>query len=268
MSSPKRRFFSGNTIEQALVAAASHFEVDPERLAYRQVEKRHGFVRVQRRVVIEVDPEHPLRGEAVPAAPPRPASPVAKPATVSAPVPERPRAAAPPPGEAVRRERTEDARRDPAPERPPEDLLPAAQRALEAILRLAGLELRGELRAAAGQLEVELSGADRARVLGEEGELLQAIEYLLPRVIRGAAGESIACRVDCGGFRGRREDELQELARRTADAVRASGRPVLLDPLSPAERRIVHLALAADPEVETASEGDSYFKRITIRKAP
>jgi spoIIIJ-associated protein len=125
--------------------------------------------------------------------------------------------------------------------------------------------VRGDLRVAEDRVEGELSGADRGRLLEEEGELLQAIEYLLPRVLRGVGGESVPCRLDSGGFRSRREEELQQLARRSADAVRASGRPVVLDPLGPGERRIVHLTLAEDPQVETVSDGDGFFKRITVR---
>jgi spoIIIJ-associated protein len=295
MSAAKRRFFSGNTIEQALVAAASHFRVAPERIAYRPVEKRHGFVRIQRRVVIEVDPEHPVREEPAPgptgepappaglprAPSPRPAAPQIAPPRPGAPRPvaEGPLAVAPERSPAAGRSPARPAREpsarpeaDAASDRPPtlgpEDLLPAAREALGGILRLAALDLAGEFRLAGGWLEVELSGTDRDRLLDEDGELLRAIEYLLPRVMRGAAGESLGCRVDSGGFRQRRESELQELARRTAEEVRTSGRPVTLEPLNPAERRLVHLALAEDPQVETASEGDGYFKRITIRRIP
>jgi spoIIIJ-associated protein len=279
MSATKRRFFSGNTIEQALVSAARHFQADPEQIAYRLLPKRHGFVRIQRRVLIEVDPERPLRAEPEPPAPAReraalpvrPAAPPARPAPQTA--QERLPAAA-----ALRRAGAE---REPASERAPggepaatapplepaEGVLPAASGALERILRLAGLALTGDLRLGQDGLEVELDGADRDRLLDDEGELLQAIEYLLPRLVRGAAGEPLPCRVDSGGFRGRREEQLRRLARETGEAVRASGRPVTLDPLSPSERRIIHLALAGDPEVETASEGDGHFKRITIRRS-
>lgn len=59
----KRRFFSGSTLEAALVAAASEYGIPVEEIAYRQIEKKHGFVRVRRNVVIEVDPESPRRRE-------------------------------------------------------------------------------------------------------------------------------------------------------------------------------------------------------------
>ena len=52
----QRQFFSGNSIEQAVMAAARHYKVDPEKLSYRQRQKKHGFLNVRKRIVIEVDP--------------------------------------------------------------------------------------------------------------------------------------------------------------------------------------------------------------------
>ncbi|MGH9362963.1 MAG: hypothetical protein ACRD2T_13700, partial [Thermoanaerobaculia bacterium] len=69
---PKRRFFAGNSLRQALVLAAGYFDVPREEIAYTPVEKRHGFLKAGRRVVIEVDPDNPRRpaGAAPPAAGP------------------------------------------------------------------------------------------------------------------------------------------------------------------------------------------------------
>ncbi|MEO1365554.1 MAG: hypothetical protein AAFX50_00130, partial [Acidobacteriota bacterium] len=52
-----RQFFSGNSIEQAVMSAARHYQIDPELLAYKLRDKKHGFLNIRRRVVIEVDPE-------------------------------------------------------------------------------------------------------------------------------------------------------------------------------------------------------------------
>src|SRR4051812_12009267 len=61
MNDVKRRFFSGDTLQQALVQAANYFNLDPSYVAYRSLEKRHGFLKTRRKVVIEVDPENPRR---------------------------------------------------------------------------------------------------------------------------------------------------------------------------------------------------------------
>ncbi|RPH54308.1 hypothetical protein EHM82_07050, partial [bacterium] len=61
MNESKRRFFSGDSLQQALVQAANYFNLDPQEIAYRSIEKRHGFLKVRRKVVIEVDPDAPRR---------------------------------------------------------------------------------------------------------------------------------------------------------------------------------------------------------------
>ena len=72
-------------------------------------------------------------------------------------------------------------------------------------------------------------------------------------------------RLDAEGFRAHRKEALEELAHTSADEVRRTRRPQLLPPLAPWERRLVHLALAEDPELETESEGDGFLKRVEVR---
>jgi hypothetical protein len=72
-------------------------------------------------------------------------------------------------------------------------------------------------------------------------------------------------RIDAEGFRAHQRESLEELAHRSADEVKRTRRPTLLPPLSPGERRLVHLALAEDPEVETESEGDGFLKRVAVK---
>src|SRR6476620_6517764 len=94
MNEAKRRFFSGDTLRQALVQAANYHGVDPDAIAYRSIEKRHGFLKTRRRVVIEVDPDAPRRPAGSP--PPRPEAPTpaaAPPPVAAAPAPAPPRTA-------------------------------------------------------------------------------------------------------------------------------------------------------------------------------
>ena len=99
-----RRFFSGNTLDQAVMMAARHHELDPEDLAYRQIEKKHGFLRTRKAVMIEIDPENPRRQpgkaagmEAGPVSGPAPAERVV-PAREEAPAEARPSTPRPTPG--------------------------------------------------------------------------------------------------------------------------------------------------------------------------
>jgi spoIIIJ-associated protein len=70
--------------------------------------------------------------------------------------------------------------------------------------------------------------------------------------------------LDCGAFKGKRIEQLEQTAREVADRVRRDGREQLLPAMTPIERRIVHLALAEDAEVATESRGDGFYKRVAI----
>jgi spoIIIJ-associated protein len=327
MNDVKRRYFSGDTLQQALVQAANYFNLDPSYVAYRSLDKRHGFLKTRRKVVIEVDPENPRleKPVAVPQAartlpPPPPSTYVTRPSPEPAAPPERaeraapaePRpqaAAAPAPREARpprEREREGDRPRrrgrdlpprsprlpeaetfrptEPEagivslPEKPrgvgerfPEAIGPVAEAAAKAtgvLLRIAGLELTPKIFQGEERLEVDLSGEDVDWCFADDGEILMAFEHLLPRMIRTlSGGEPTAVRVDCDNFHEIREERLRSLAQRVAEEVRRRGKPRILEPMNPGDRRIIHTTLADDPNVVTESEGDGYFKRIMVRPA-
>jgi spoIIIJ-associated protein len=126
-----------------------------------------------------------------------------------------------------------------------------------------GLELTAAARDAGATIEVDVTGADRDLLVDRRGEALNALQYLLNRVVyRGRVGKRI--HLDSAGFRKIREDEVVEIARRTAEQVRERGEESLLSPLNPYERRIVHLALSEVEGVATRSVGDGFLKRIAI----
>jgi spoIIIJ-associated protein len=262
-----RRYFWGNSLAQAVARAARLHEVAPEELAYRQIEKRHGFLKHPRRYLIEVDPEAPRRGASRPGAsePPRPTPPSSPPAPrPSAPAagasgraaaaePERPpvrERRPPPPGEA------------PAP--PDEDSALAAAVAMGRLLRFAGLELETRVERLADRLELRLEGRDEARLRALGAGLLDDLGHLLPRLVRALSGRQVLCRLDGAGLREAREEELRALAREAAEKVLATGAAVDLEPLPAAERRIVHLCLGDDPRFATESLGQGEKKAIRV----
>lgn len=114
---------------------------------------------------------------------------------------------------------------------------------------------------------IEVSGDGAALLIGRHGQMIEATEYLLNRiaVTNGAAAPRIL--VDVEGYRARREQSLEEMARRTAEIVRTSGRPQVLQPMSPRDRRIVHVALQGDATVATHSEGDGTYRTLVISPA-
>jgi len=109
-----------------------------------------------------------------------------------------------------------------------------------------------------------VSGDGSGLVIGRRGQTLDAIEYLLNRITgRGDESPGVRIIVDVEGYRERRQESLEQLARRLAAKVRETGRVVTLNPMSPRDRRIVHIALK-DEGVVTRSEGDGHYRRLLI----
>jgi spoIIIJ-associated protein len=126
-----------------------------------------------------------------------------------------------------------------------------------------GLDVRAKVTDTEATIQVDLTGTDREYLLSRKGEGLGALQYLLNRIIyRGRRGKKI--QVDCDGFRKLHEDEIVEIALRSAEKAKARGEECLLSPLNPYERRLVHLALAEVGGVETRSVGNGFLKRIAI----
>lgn len=275
MSGP-RRFFWGNSLAQALVTAARYHGVPPEELAFRVHEKRHGFVKHVRNVVIEVDPAAPRRraGEIAAITLSRePGSDAAAPseglhAGRGRERAERRTAAQEPRGDRRRAHGTHEAREIWS--EPDEESLLSIAEAVRSVVALAGLDLEVTVRQGAGRVEAELTGAAVDEVKKRGLPLLEEMELLVPRAAHGLSGKMVRCRIDCGGLRGDREATLRDLARREAAEVAMTSEARFTEPLSPADRRIIHLELADSAEVETESVGGGFEKRVRIapRSAP
>ncbi|HEX9799694.1 MAG TPA: R3H domain-containing nucleic acid-binding protein [Thermoanaerobaculia bacterium] len=256
MTTPRRRFFWGRSLPQALSRAARYHGVAPEQLDYRLRDKRHGFVKHPRAVIVEVDPEHPARAAEAPTARERPAPTPSAPSPPSTPPPPRPAREADP---ARPRQEAEDE----GWEAPDDESELAASEAVQRLIALSGLELTAAVTRRADALELRLDGADRERLAAAGVELLDALETLLPRAVVALAGRRVRCRVDGAGLRAAREQELRELAAAAAERAREQGE-ALLPPLSPAERRQVHLALRDVPGLATESVGRGLHKRVRV----
>jgi len=137
---------------------------------------------------------------------------------------------------------------------------------LTELLSAAGLLVETRRREVNGdEMLFELFGDDVEPLLANKGEGLTGLEVLVGRIASKRVGRPVHPRLDAEGFRAHRKEALEELAHTSADEVRRTRRPTLLPPLAPWERRLVHLALAEDPELETESEGDGFLKRVEVR---
>jgi spoIIIJ-associated protein len=145
-----------------------------------------------------------------------------------------------------------------------EEAFAAVEATLSELLSAAGflVEVR---RRPAKEMLFELIGDDVEPLLASGGEGLSGLEVLTGRIASRQLGRPVYPRLDAEGFRAHQRESLEELALRSAEEAKRTQRPQLLPPLSPAERRLIHLALAEDPEVETRSEGEGFLKRVAVR---
>ena len=111
---------------------------------------------------------------------------------------------------------------------------------------------------------LDIEGDDLGLLIGRRGETLASLQYLLNLMAGRKLIEHATFTVDVEGYRRRREKQLNSLARRMADQVRRTRRPVTLEPMPPNERRIVHLTLAEDRDVETSSMGEGENRKVSI----
>jgi spoIIIJ-associated protein len=115
---------------------------------------------------------------------------------------------------------------------------------------------------------LDAHGAESGLIIGKKGATLDALQYLVNRIVFRRPSEGPLVVVDAEGYRGRREDSLVDLAQRMAEKAIKTGRPVPVEPMSPHDRRIVHMALVDHTGVTTESEGEGLFRRVVVFPKP
>lgn len=245
--------YEGKTENDAVEAAAQALGVPAADLKYRVVRDEKSFWGGR---VVEIELEGPARAAGAGAAPARPGyEDLSEDDTL------------PSPGAAVEPAVSAEGSRKEAPRGATDpEAFATVEASLTELLSAAGFFV--EIRRRQGQgdeMLFELIGDDVEPLLASGGEGLSGLEVLVGRIASKQLGRPVYPRLDAEGFRAHQKESLEELALRSADEVKRTRRPQLLPPLSPAERRLIHLALAEDPEVETISEGDGFLKRVAVR---
>ena len=116
-----------------------------------------------------------------------------------------------------------------------------------------------------GGVRIDIHGGEPGRLIGKGGRTLAALEFLTNAVVNKAEDDQpVRVSVDVGGYKKRRDERLRQVAQRAAARARKTGMPVELDPMSAAERRIVHVELADDASVESESTGEGRDRRVVI----
>lgn len=144
------------------------------------------------------------------------------------------------------------------------EMIELAQSVTSSLLDVMGFRATVTGREEASQVHVSVTGPELAPLIGRRGQTLDALDLLVNLIVAHRQGRRVPVVVDVERYRERRVETLQDMARRFAERVRRTGRPLALKPMSAAERRIIHTTLAGDGSVATHSEGEEPDRRVVI----
>lgn len=115
-----------------------------------------------------------------------------------------------------------------------------------------------------GSLTVDMKGENMGILIGKRGQTLDSLQYLANRVANKHQDGYVRVKLDTENYRARREETLKHLAKNIAHKVKRNRRPVILEPMNPYERRIIHSTLQSDPYVTTHSEGEEPYRKVVV----
>lgn len=114
-------------------------------------------------------------------------------------------------------------------------------------------------------LYFEIEGDDSGLIIGRKGETLRSFEFLISFIIKRQLDKRVRVILDVEGYQERRRSNLVSIAESNAKKVIKYGKPIKMDPMSPFDRRIIHLALEKDKKVITESQGSGSRRQVVIK---
>ena len=135
---------------------------------------------------------------------------------------------------------------------------------IDGLLSIMGVKAESEIVSDGENLTINIKTENSARVIGKRGDVLDAIQCMAGAVANIGRDEYKKVVGDCENYRAQREQTLKELAQKLAKNAVETGRKMILEPMTPYERRIIHAALIDNTEVKTVSEGREPARYIVV----
>ncbi len=114
------------------------------------------------------------------------------------------------------------------------------------------------------RISFQVKGGNTAILIGKHGQTLEAIQYIVEKIVNKQQKERVRIHIDIEGYLKNRRIGLQKLATRMAEKVKRTGKPATIDPMNAHDRRIVHIALKDDSKVRTQSVGEGFIRKLVI----
>lgn len=135
---------------------------------------------------------------------------------------------------------------------------------LSSLLKEMNIPAEIEISLAQDALNINIIGEDMAILIGKRGQTLDSLQYLVSLVVNKERDDYMRVVLDTENYRAKRKETLEGLAEKLASKVKKSRKNVILEPMNPYERRIIHSALQNNPNVSTKSEGDEPYRKVVI----
>jgi len=132
------------------------------------------------------------------------------------------------------------------------------------LLRQMGFDGTVRVREQDEMIAVQVTGERLGALIGRRGATLDAVQFLVSLMVARQTQAKVRVVVDIEGYRERRQQTLEELARRAADRVAREGREAVMDPMDASDRRIIHTTLAGHAQVTTFSRGEGAERRVVV----
>lgn len=140
-----------------------------------------------------------------------------------------------------------------------------AKKFIQEVFREMEIEAQTEVQVNGDLITLTFHGNNLGILIGRRGETLDALQYLVNLAVNRRLEKRVRIILDVEGYRIRREETLIKLAQRLSEKAKRTGQNILLEPMNPHERRIIHTALQNDSLVNTMSEGEEPFRKVVIR---
>ncbi len=146
-----------------------------------------------------------------------------------------------------------------------EDVADKVEELLMGIIERMGIDGHIEdIKESEAKVYVELGSSNSGLIIGKKGKTLEALQFMINIMVSNVTGSEKKIVLDIEEYRDKRERSLRKMSRNIAQKVIRSGKPVVLDPMNPFERRLIHLTLQNDRRVTTKSEGQGIYRKIKI----
>jgi spoIIIJ-associated protein len=145
-----------------------------------------------------------------------------------------------------------------------EDVGKLAQEVLEKILTLIPIEATIKADRFEDKIILSVVGDRSGLLIGRKGKTLDALQFIVNKIVNKALDQKVDVVIDSEDYRKRREDSLTQIARKMGDKAKKTRKAVTTAPLNPHDRRIIHLTIKEDQELETRSRGEGIMKRVVI----